>query len=607
MLIKLKMERALKTARPRRFRRETRARMGHFEAGRRTGLRPAAPEIRGGAAEDVIRLIPLGGVEEIGKNMTLLEYRGSTVVVDMGLQFPDEETPGVDYLIPDTDYLERQKKKIKAVFITHGHLDHIGGIPYIMPKIGNPPIYTRVLTSMIIKRRQDEFPHLPKLHFELVEGSSRVRIADGFYARFFNVSHTIPDSMGIIFETQYGNVIFPGDIKIEHEAGRPGPAEEETFGKLGAENNLVLLGDSTNIERTGFSLPEKEVHKNLEELIKNAAGRIIIGTFASLLDRIMFIIEAAARLGKKVVIDGRSMKVNVEIAKELGLLKTDKKTFIPPEEIGAYPPNKIVILATGVQGDEAASLMRMANKTHRKIQVSKLDTIVLSSSIIPGNERAIQKLKDNLARQGAKIITYKELDIHSSGHGYREELKWLIEKIKPRFFIPIHGHHHFLRQHAELARETGISESNIVVPDNGTVIEIYEQGQKIRRLKGSVSNGVVMVDALGNGDVADVVIRDRQLLAQDGIFVVIATIDLASGKVKKSPDIISRGFIYLKESKELLHEARQITKKTIEETTAQMHPINFDYIKNLVREKLARFLLNKTGRRPIVLPVIIEI
>jgi len=561
----------------------------------------------GAVSSDVVRVIPLGGVEEVGKNMTVVECGNTIVIIDMGFQFTDEETPGVDYIVPDTTYLETRKHKIKGVFITHGHLDHIGGIPYMIEKLGYPAIYTRRLTSMMIKKRQDEYPHLAPLRLEVVEKDGRVRLSEQVAIRFFNVTHTIPDSMGIVVETPQGNIVFTGDFKIDHNDGVPTEQEEKTFDAIGTGNNLLLLADSTNVERPGFSFSERSVHENIEGIIKEMKGRLIIGTFASLLERIIFIINTAERLGKKISIEGRSMKTNIEIAKELGLLKVKKETFISSDELDTHPPSKIIVLATGAQGDEFAALMRIGNKQHKKIRLNKTDTVILSSSIIPGNERSVQKLKDNLARQGATILHYRVLDVHSSGHAYAEESKWIMRKIKPRFFIPIHGYHQFLRVHASLAKEVGIQEENIIVPDNGMIIEFYDGGKKYRIVKGLAGIGVIMVDALGTGDIKEVVVRDRQLLATDGIFVIISTVDVATGKMRKSPDIISRGFIYLKESQDLLRHVRIMTKKSIEEGASAMHPINFDYIKNTLRERVAKFLLQKTGKRPIVLPVILEI
>lgn len=557
---------------------------------------------------DVIRIIPLGGVEEVGKNMSLIEYGDSIVIVDMGFQFTDEdETPGVDYIIPDTKYLEARKKKIKAIAITHGHLDHIGGIPYMIEKVGNPPIYTRRFSAAFIRKRQEEFPHLPPLTIHEVEVENRVRISDDFYMRFFRVTHTVPDSMGVIFETPYGNVVFTGDLKVDHDDQVPLAHEQESFGKLSAENNLMLLSDSTNADNPGWSFSEHFVQDSLKKVIDEAPGRLIIGTFASLLERVMFIIEYAEKLGKKVVIDGRSMKTNVAIAKEIGYLKEHRETVIPIEDIDNYPTNKIIVIATGAQGEEFAALMRMGTGKHKKIKLTPEDTVMLSSSVIPGNERSVQWLRDNLARNGVKLIHYRIATVHAGGHAWKDELGWVYRMIKPKFFMPIHGHHYFLRVHGEIAQEAGTPKENIIVPDNGTIVEIYDKGTKIRRLKDLASTGDVMVDALGTGDVKDVVIRDRQQLSQEGIFVIFAMVDMKTGKVVKSPDILSRGFIYLKESQELLREARHIIRRTIEESTANMNPLNFDYIKNNLREKIGRFLLQKTGKRPIVLPAIAEV
>lgn len=553
-----------------------------------------------------IRIIPLGGVEEVGKNMTVLEYRDSLIIIDIGFQIAGEETPGVDYIIPDSSYIEEMKHKIKGVIITHGHLDHIGGIPYIMERIGNPPIYTSLLTAVMIKKRQEEFPHLPKLDLRVVRLGDRLTLGD-IPVRFFGATHTIPDCFGVIAETPYGNVIFTGDVKIENKDGVPAEFEVETYSQLGKENNLVLIADSTNVVKEGFSYPEKEVHQNLKEIIKNVPGRIIIGTFASLFDRIVAIVQAAEELGKKVAVEGRSMKTNVEIAKELGILKVKKETLISSENLSDYPDNKLVILATGAQGDEFAALMRMGNKEHRTVKIKKGDTVLLSSSVIPGNEKSVEKLKDNLARQGARIITIGVANVHSSGHSYKGELEWVHKMIKPKFFIPVHGSHYMLTVHRDLAESVGLPEKNIIVPDNGSIIEIQDEGKKIVRLKESASARVVMVDGLDSNNVQEVVIRDRQVLAQDGMFIVIAIIDIKTGKVRKSPDIVSRGFVYLKESQDLLRHVRLMTRKVIEDATAKMHPINFDYLKNQVREQIGKELFKKTAKRPIILPVLIEV
>jgi len=548
----------------------------------------------------------LGGVEEIGRNMTAIEMGDDIVVVDCGLQFREEDTPGIDYILPNTKYLEDRREKIRGIFVTHGHLDHIGGIPYIIDRLGYPPIYTRQLTAVMIKKRQEEFPHLKPLDIHEVEKEKSIR-AGKTKVRFFSVTHTIPDSMGIIVETPYGLIVHTGDLRLEHENGIPSEKEEGEFAIFKKESVLLLMADSTNCEKPGFSIPERVVQKNLDEIITEAKGRLIIGTFSSQLERIMRMLEAAENCGKKVLVEGRSMKVNVEIVKRLGMLKVREKTFIGPEELAGLPDNKVVILATGAQGDEFAALMRIAMKTHKYVQIKKGDTIVLSSSIVPGNERAVQKLKDNLSRQGAKIIHRDTMDVHASGHANRDETFWIHQKINPRFFIPMHGYHYMLRVHADIAKACGRAEEEVVVPDNGAVIEIRDEGQRIVRLKENAPSGLRLVDGFSVGDIQEVVIRDRNVLAQEGMFVIIATVNPRNGRLRKSPDIISRGFVYLRESQDLLQQARLLIKKTIEDSARGQQPVNFDFVKNNVTDTISRFLFEKTNKRPIVIPVILGV
>lgn len=568
----------------------------------------AAEERVSNVLPGIIRIIPLGGVEEIGKNMTMIEYGDDIILIDIGFQFKDENTPGIDYILPNTKYVEERKDKIRAVLITHGHLDHIGGIPYVMPRIGNPPIYTRMLTSVMIKKRQEEFTHLPPLDLKIVEKDETVKIGN-FKIRFFAVTHTIPDAMGIIIETPYGLIVHTGDLKLDHVDGVPTDEEVAEYDRAFKDSKvLMLMADSTNVENPGFSIPEKTVHKNIEEIIKNTKGRLIIATFASLLERMLKIIEYSEKYGKKVVVEGRSMKTNIEICKHLGLLKQKKDTIITIEEMQSYPPERIVILATGAQGDEYAAMMRIANKSHKYVKITKRDTVLLSSSIVPGNERAVQKLKDNLSRQGANIIHYRIADVHSSGHANKDETAWIHKKIHPKFFMPLHGYHYMLRVHGEIAKEANsLTDDDIIIPDNGSIIEIQDEGKKIVKLKESAPSGIVMVDGFSVGDIQDVVIRDRQMLAQDGIFIVFVIINNQTGKLKKSPDIISRGFVYLRESQELLHQARIIIKNTVEDSTKGMNPINVEYIKGNITDNIGKFLLQKTAKRPIVIPVILSI
>ncbi|OHA16634.1 MAG: hypothetical protein A3C79_01715 [Candidatus Taylorbacteria bacterium RIFCSPHIGHO2_02_FULL_45_28] len=559
-------------------------------------------------APDSIRIIPLGGVEEIGKNMTAIQYGDDIVVVDIGFQFKDDDTPGIDFILPNTKYLEERQDKIRAIIITHGHLDHIGGIPYIMPRIGNPPIYTRLLTSILIQKRQEEFPHVQKIEMKVVEKNETITVGK-LRVKFFAVTHTIPDSMGIIIETPHGSIVHTGDLKLDHMDGIPTDQEVAEYDRaFKHEKVLILMADSTNVENPGFSLPEKVVHKNLELIIQNMSGRLIIATFSSLLERLLKIVEFSEKYGKKVLIEGRSLKQNIEICKSLGLVKAKNETFITADDIDNYPPDRIVILSTGAQANDFSALVRMSNKTHAKIRLTPRDTVVLSSSVIPGNERPIQKLKDNISRQGAKILHYRIADVHSSGHANRDETAWIHRAIKPKFFMPLHGYHYMLRAHCDVAKEAnGLSESDVVIPDNGSVIEIQNKGTKLVKLKEKAASGLVLVDGFSVGDVQDVVIRDRQALAQDGIFIIFGILNAQTGKLKKSPDIISRGFVYLRESQDLLHEVRLIIKETVEKSTRGQNPINLDFVKDTVTDTVARFLMQKTAKRPMVIPVLLTI
>ncbi|HEY4479986.1 MAG TPA: ribonuclease J [Candidatus Paceibacterota bacterium] len=553
---------------------------------------------------DNIRIIPLGGVEEIGRNMTAIEIGEDIIVVDAGFQFKDEDSPGIDYILPNTKYLEERQERIRGVFITHGHLDHIGGIPYIIDRIGYPTVYTRQFGAIMIKKRQEEFPHLKPLDIKVIEGDEKI-ICGKIKVSTFPISHTIPDSMGLIIETSHGNIVFIEDVRVDNIKGVPTQEEEKQYERFKNMNVLLLTMDSTSIEKQGFSLSENVVAENIERFIKETKARLIIGTFASQVERIISIIKTAEKYGKKIVVEGRSMKANLEIIKQLKLAEI--KNVVPIEEIENYPPDRIVMLVTGAQGEEFAALMRIANKTHKYVRLKPTDTILLSSSIIPTNHKAIVKLKDNLYRSEAKVVTYLDSDIHASGHGNRDELKWIHQHIKYKFFMPVHGNHYMLCQHAELAQSLGAPKENVVIPDNGSIIEIYDKGEKIKILKEKAPSDLVTVDGFAIGDVQEVVLRDRKMLADDGMFVIVAILDLKTGRLRKSPDLISRGFIYLRESQDLLNQTRLIIKKTVEDSTRGMNPINFDYIKQNVSDAVARFLFQQTAKHPIVIPVVLGV
>ncbi len=557
--------------------------------------------------EDTVRVIPMSGVEQIGRNMTIVETKDDIIIFDIGFEFvsPDKNAPGINYILPNTQYLEERKHKIRALVVTHGHLDHIGGIPFVMERIGNPPIYTQYLTSLMILKRQEEFPHLDPVQMNVVKEGDSFTVGST-KIETFPVTHSIPDAMGVSVKTKHGDVVITGDIKLTHEDGEVIPEERKDWEKVGENNNLLLVCDSTNADRSGWSAPEGAVFNSLEEIINGATGRLIIGTFASQFDRLISIINACEAAGKKVVMEGRSIKTNIDIALTAKLFKVKPDTFINAGDMGDYPADRIVVLSTGAQGEEFAALMRMATDKHKFIKLTERDTIVLSSSVIPGNEIAVQKLKDNIYRKNVKVINYRSAAVHSSGHGNAGELIWVQQTVKPKFLLPVHGHHYHLKSHMYASVENGFPKENIAVPDNGTIVDITN-GETMVVHKERAPSELIYVDGFTVGARQEVVLRDRQSLAEDGMFVIIATVNTKTGKLRKSPDIISRGFVYLRENQQLLSEARVLIKKTVEKNTEKMHPIDLDMVKDELADTVSGFLMQKTQKSPMVIPVLIGI
>ncbi|MEK7651232.1 MAG: ribonuclease J [Patescibacteria group bacterium] len=553
---------------------------------------------------DSVRFVPLGGLEEVGRNCSFFEYKDEIIIVDVGIQFPEETTPGVDYIIPNIEYLEKNKDKIKAILLTHGHYDHIAAIHYVVGKIANPLIYTADFTKAVVEKRHLEFINAPKLRFDVVKHGDKRVLSEHFEAEFFNVDHTIPDALGFLLKTPAGNMAHLGDFRLRIDKNGK-PLDTEVYENLGKRNIHSIFLDCTNSLRPGFSFSEMMVEDNLDKLIASAKHRIILATFASLMTRVFEIVRIAEKYGRKVALNGRSMKDNMAIAQELGYFKPKAGSIIPLEEVNKHKDDKVLILTTGAQGEANAGLMRIVNGEHRIVRLKPTDTVVFSSSVIPGNERSIQFLQDNVARQVDEVYNTKLLDIHASGHAQHEDLKLVMELVKPKFVFPVHGYYFMRKNLVKIAQEVGIPRERVVILDNGDMALFSED--KVTVAQEKVNSSYVMVDGLGVGDVGEVVLRDRLALAQEGMFVVITTMDRKTGRVLKNPDIISRGFIYLKENQSLLDEIRRKVRGIIGRLPHDQQAVDGDYIKALIRDQVGQFLFTKTKRRPMILPVIIEV
>ncbi len=556
-------------------------------------------------SKDHLRIIPLGGLGEVGRNMTLVEWQGKILIIDMGLRFPEDDMPGIDFIIPNISYLNGKEKDIVGLVFTHGHYDHIGAVPYIIDKLGNSfPIYASDLTRGILIKRQDDFPAQPRLNIETVKDGSKIK-AGPFTVEFFRMNHNISANLGLFITTPVGNLMHSSDFKFDNSPVNDLPTNFNKLKSFCDRRVLLLMADSTGAESAGHSLSESTISENLEEIFKSSQGRIIAATFSSLINRIQQIITLSEKHGRKVFVEGYSMKTNLEIASNLGYVKYKKGTIVPTKEIAHYPDRQITVICTGAQGEVQASLNRIANREHQFIHLKKGDALLFSSSIIPGNERAVQNLKDEILRQKAIIYHYRMMDIHAGGHAQSEELRQLIQIIKPKFFLPVHGQYSMLVAHSEIAKKVGIAEKNIVVIENGQVISLAKDS--IRVEEKTVPANYVMVDGLGIGDVGEVVLRDRQNLARDGMFVIIVIVDRTSGRIKGSPDIISRGFIYLRESKDLLQKTRRRVIEVISHTMSSGGVVNWVFVKDEIRNKIGQLLYTETQRRPMILPVVIEV
>jgi len=552
-----------------------------------------------------LRIIPLGGQEEVGRNMTVFEYGNDIVIIDLGIQFPEEDMPGIDFIIPNISYLRGKEKNIRGVIFTHGHLDHIGAAPILLEKLGNPLIIGRPLTLALIKNRQEDYKKgtAKRLKALIIKSINNTFKLGSFIIKFFAVDHSIMDAVGVIIQTPQGTIIHPGDWTYERDPVGRSRVQYHHLAKLPKPTVLMLesLGATLTEEKR---VPEKVMYSNLKNLIHGAPGRIIIATFSSQVERIKQVLEYAEKIGKKVALDGYSMKVNVETARRLGYIKTQKKTLINIDQINKYPDQRIIILCTGAQGEGRAVLARIVSGNHRFIKIKKQDTIVFSSSVIPGNERTILRLKDNLYRLSDNVVHSGTMDIHSSGHSTAADIIEVIRQVKPTYFLPVYANHSFLKEAEKLAIRHGFPRNKIFISDNGSVLELHHG--KVDVLPKKVPSSYVMVDGLGIGDVSHVVLRDRQVLSDEGMFVVIVTIDAKTGNLVGSPDIISRGFIYMKQNKKLLNQVREKVKKILKDKEPRA-AANEAYIKSKIRDNIGQFLFTKTERRPMVLPVVIEV
>ena len=550
---------------------------------------------------DGVSIIPLGGLGEIGKNMTAIKCDNEILIIDAGLLFPDEELLGIDFVIHDISYLLEHRDMVKGVVITHGHEDHIGALPYLLREI-NVPVYSMKLTIGLIETKLKEatFAANPRLH--VVKPRQEFKVGS-FRVELIRTCHSIPDSVAVAVHTPYGIILHSGDFKFDQTPVDGHSIDYQRIAELGNKGVLAFLSDSTNVERPGYSTSEKSVGESFDHIFRTASERIIIATFASNVHRIQQVINAACNYGRKVAIAGRSMVNIANVAQEMGYLDVPSGTIIELDELSQYPRNEVLLLTTGSQGEPMSALTRMAMSDHRQVKIEAGDTVILSASPIPGNEKLVSRVIDMLYRLGARVIAGSNNGVHTSGHACREELKMMLNLVKPKYFIPAHGEYRMLVKHKQLAMEVGIPEENIFIAENGSVIEVNEyQGA----ITGKVPAGRVLIDGLGVGDVGNIVLRDRKQLSQDGILIVVVTLDRENHTIAAGPDIVSRGFVYVREADELMPGAKEKVAQTLEKYL-ERNIVDWSSLKTGLRDSLSKYLYEKTRRRPMILPIIQEI
>jgi ribonuclease J len=551
-------------------------------------------------AKPKLRIIPLGGLSEVGKNMMVVEYEDDIIIIDAGLMFPAEEMLGIDLVIPDIQYLLEKRDKIRGIVVTHGHEDHIGALPYLLPRL-NVPVYSTKLTQGLISVKLKERKALSGADLKVVQFGEKITLGK-FKVEFFPVCHSIPDSAGLIIHTPIGTVIHSGDFKLDYTPVSGEPTALSRLAQLGGEGVLLLLSDSTYAELPGYTPSERVVGETLERVIADAPGRVVITTFSSLVSRVQQIIDAAAKHQRRVFIVGRSMSDTVRMALDLGYLQAPEGVLGKLDEVKGMPRNKIVFVTTGSQGEPTSALVRMANRDHRQVNILRGDTVVISATPVPGNEAVVNRTIDNLFKRGAQVLYDKVAPVHVHGHASQEELKLLLSLVKPKFFVPIHGEYRHLSFHARLAQSVGVPKDNIFVLEDGDVLELNPQSG---RVTGKVASSNVYVDGLSVGDIGSVVLRDRRMLAKDGIVMVIIAINQQTGKLVGRPDIISRGFVDTRESRDMINESRDLVAHALDHGGDR--PADWGFINTKVRDTLNKYYYEQTRRRPMVLPFMVKV